>query len=61
MDNYNIVLIDSSTLYPNYEYLNNISIVEDKPFISDISSRLNIYSYLLKIFFISIEFIGFKV
>ena len=33
MDNYNIVLIDSSTLYPNYEYLNNISIVEDKPFI----------------------------
>ena len=23
MDNYNIVLIDSSTLYPNYEYLNN--------------------------------------
>lgn len=33
MDNYNVVLIDSSTLYPNYEYLNNISIVEDKPFI----------------------------
>lgn len=33
MDNYNVVLIDSSTLYPNYEYLNNISIDNEKPFI----------------------------
>lgn len=33
VDNCNIVLIDSSTLYPNYEYLNNININNEKPFI----------------------------
>lgn len=33
ISNYNIVLIDSSTLYPNYEYLDNVNINNENPFI----------------------------